>query len=52
MRIEKQLAATFLGNLKSIDGNLVVKSNVSSRSGSVALRQLSPIHKMGLQNFF
>ena len=28
-----------------LSGNLVVKSEVTPRSGSVALRQLNPIHK-------
>ena len=41
----------FFGKLK-IDGNLVVKSKVPPRSGSVALRQLDPIHKQGPQSFF
>ena len=31
-----------------IDGSLLVKSKVPRRSGSVALRQLTPIHKKGL----
>ena len=30
-----------------IFGNLVVKSTLSSRSGSATLRQLNPIHKKG-----
>ena len=30
-----------------IDGNLVVKSKVPSRSGSASLRQLNPIYEKG-----
>ena len=42
----KIVGSKFFGKLK-IDGNLVVKSKVPPRSGSVALRQLSPSHKNG-----
>ena len=42
----KIVGSNFFGKLK-IDGNLVVKSKVPPRSGSVALRQLNPIHKKG-----
>ena len=34
-----------------IPGDFVVKSILSSRSGSMALRQFNPIHKEGLQSF-
>ena len=34
-----------------IDGNLVVKSKVPSRSGSIALKHLNPIHKKGHKVF-
>ena len=47
LRIEKKIDSNLFGKLK-IDGNLVVKSKVPPRSGSVALRQLNPIHKKGL----
>ena len=40
----KIVGSNFLGKLK-IDGNLVVKSQVPPRSGSVALRQLNHIHQ-------
>ena len=40
----KIVGSKFFGKLK-IDGNLVVKSKVPPHSGSVALRQLNPIHK-------
>ena len=42
----KIVGSKFFGKLK-IDGNLVAKSKVPPRSGSVALRQLNPIHKKG-----
>ena len=32
---------------RGLSGDLVVKGKLSSRSGSVALRQLNPIHKKG-----
>ena len=47
----KIVACNLFGKLK-IDGNLVVKSKVPLCSGSVALRQLNPIHKKGLERFF
>ena len=34
-----------------IPGDFVVKSILSPRSGSIALRQLNPIHKKGPQSF-
>ena len=34
-----------------IPGDFVVKSILSSRSGSIALRQLNPFHKKGPQSF-
>ena len=33
-------------------GNLVVKSELSPRNGSLALRQLNPIYKKGAQSIF
>ena len=39
-------AINVFGKLK-IDGKLVVKSKVPPCSGSVALRQLNPVHKKG-----
>ena len=42
-----KVALILLGLIKwvsGISGNLVIKSKLSSRGGSVALRQLSPIH--------
>ena len=42
----KIVGSNFFGKLK-IDGNLVVKSKLLPLSGSVALRQLDPIHKKG-----
>ena len=47
VRIEKLLAATYFGKLQ-INGNLVVQSKVPPHSGSLALRQLNPIHKKNL----
>ena len=38
--------------MPAISGNLVVKSKLSRRSGSVALRQMNPIHKMQPSSFF
>ena len=35
-----------------ISGNLVVKSKLSPRSGSISLRQLKPIHNQGARKFF
>ena len=32
----------------NVDANLVVKSKVPPRSGSVALKHLNPVHKKGL----
>ena len=46
----KIVGSKFSGKLK-IDGNLVAKSKVPPRSGSVALRQLNPIHKKEPQSF-
>ena len=37
---------------KEFFGNLVVKSKLPRRSGSVALRQFNPIHKNGPSSFF
>ena len=34
-------------NIPRISGNLVVKRKLTPQSGSVALRQLNPIHKKG-----
>ena len=42
----KIVDSNFFGKRK-IEGNLVVQSQVPPRSGSVALRQLNPIHKKG-----
>ena len=42
----KIVGSNVFGKLK-IDGKLVVKSKVPPCSGSVALRQLNPVHKKG-----
>ena len=47
----KVVGSNFFGKLE-IDGNLVVKSKVLPCSGSVALRQLNPIHKKGSKSCF
>ena len=47
----KIVGIKFFGKLK-ISGNLVVKSKVPPCGGSVALRQLNPIHKKRPQSFF
>ena len=43
---ELKNSSNCFGKLK-VDDNLVVKSEVSPRSGTVALRQLNPIHEKG-----
>ena len=43
----KIVGSNLSGKLQ-IDGNLVVQSKMRPRSGSVALRQVNPIHKKGL----
>ena len=47
----KIVGSNFFGKLK-IDGNLVVKSKVPPRSGSVALRMLNAVHKKGPSSCF
>ena len=47
----KIVGSNFFGKRK-IDGNLVVKSNVLPRGGSVALRQLTQFIKRGYKAFF
>ena len=47
----KIVGSNFFWKLK-IDVNLVVKSKLPPRSGSVALRQLNFIHKKGPSSFF
>ena len=47
----KIVGSNFFGKLK-IDGNLVVKSKVPPRSGSVALRMLNAVHRKGPSSCF
>ena len=47
----KIVGSNFFGKLK-IDGNLVVKSKVPPRSGSVALRMLNAVHRNGPSSCF
>ena len=46
------ILSTSIKRVSTISGDLVAKSKLSPGSGSVALRQLNPIHNKGLQSSY